>query len=168
MVPALFDFFRRVQSNKYILPDVFRAGAVVTAVSAAILALTTVYIVLLVIDSKTRSGISTRTLPLQSFSLWFFALWLFAAQIPVSLFVSKRSIKVTASVFGVTIQDSDLKTIERQLGAKTMYKDYHYLLWVFTLAAAVVCLVASSSARASSTDEPVSSEKGTPQAAPTK
>ncbi|KAJ7182881.1 hypothetical protein C8R43DRAFT_968388 [Mycena crocata] len=152
--------------------DVFQSAAVVTTVTLIILALSTLYILLLVIDSNSRSGISTRTLPLQYFSLAFLALWLFAVQIPLSVFVSQRSIKVAASIGGVTIQDGVLKTIERALGAKTAYKDYYYLkllailpwfLFLFTLAAAVVGFLASSYARGSAaTGEPVSSEKGAP------
>ncbi|KAJ7149146.1 hypothetical protein C8R46DRAFT_1009784 [Mycena filopes] len=135
--------------------DVFRAGVVVTVVSAVIMVLCTLFIGLLVVDANKRSGISTRTLPLQYLSLAFFAVWLFATQIPVSVFVSKRSVKVSAMINGLNLPNGVIKTIERALGTNTAYKDFSYLKllaiipWfalIFTVAAAVVSFLASSRA----------------------
>ncbi|KAJ7916809.1 hypothetical protein B0H13DRAFT_1997115 [Mycena leptocephala] len=136
--------------------DVSQAGAVVATVSTLILVLCTLYIGLMVVDSNARSGISTRTLPLQYLSLAFLAVWLFATQIPLSLFVSTRSVQVSAFINGIKISDGFVKTVERALGTKTRYKDYDYLnllailpwfAFLFTLAAAVVSFLASSHAR---------------------
>jgi hypothetical protein len=80
----------------------------------------------MVVDSNARSGISTRTLPLQYLSLAFLAVWLFATQIPLSLFVSTRSVQVSAFINGIKISDGFVKTVERALGTKTRYKDYDY------------------------------------------
>jgi hypothetical protein len=105
---------------------VSQAGAVVATVSTLILVLCTLYIGLMVVDSNARSGISTRTLPLQYLSLAFLAVWLFATQIPLSLFVSTRSVQVSAFINGIKISDGFVKTVERALGTKTRYKDYDY------------------------------------------
>ncbi|KAJ7176845.1 hypothetical protein C8R46DRAFT_1346783 [Mycena filopes] len=135
--------------------DVFRAGVVVTVVSAVIMVLCTLFIGLLVVDANKRSGISTRTLPLQYLSLAFFAVWLFATQIPVSVFVSQRSVKVSAMINGLNLPNGVIKTIERALGTNIAYKDFSYLKllaiipWfalIFTVAAAVVSFLASSRA----------------------
>ncbi|KAF7377438.1 hypothetical protein MSAN_00165500 [Mycena sanguinolenta] len=139
--------------------DITQAGAVVTTISVLILILTTLYIALMVIDANARSGISTRTLRLQYISLSFLAIALFATEIPVSLFVSTRSAKVSASVDGFNLSDGTLKTIERALGAQTAYKDFSYLkllailpwfTFIFTLAAAIVSFLASSDSRSTS------------------
>ncbi|KAJ7220723.1 hypothetical protein GGX14DRAFT_431874 [Mycena pura] len=134
--------------------DVFHSGVVVTAVSGVIMVLCMLYIGLLIVDANARSGISSRTLPLQYITLGFLAAWLFATQIPVSLFVATRSVKVAASIDGINVPNGILKTIERALGAKTAYKDYDYLqllailpwfAFLFTAVAAVVGFLASSS-----------------------
>lgn len=154
----------------------FQAGVVVTTVSALIAILSTLYIGLLVIDSRRRSGISTRTLTLQYLTLGFLAIWLLATQIAVTVFVATRSVQVSASIDGLKLGDGIVKTIEQALGAKTAYKDYDYcasppsplspaipsnyvrhavillaiLPWftfLFTLIAAVVSFLASSHAR---------------------
>ncbi|KAJ6551136.1 hypothetical protein B0H19DRAFT_995614 [Mycena capillaripes] len=147
--------------------DVFQAGAVVTTISVLILVLSTLYIGLMVVDANARSGISTRTLPLQYLSLGFLAVWLFATEIPVSLFVSTRSAKVSASIDGIMLPNNVIKTVERALHAKTRYKDFSYLkllailpwfTFIFTVAAALVAFLASSRARrnASSKTAPAS------------
>ncbi|KAF7369240.1 hypothetical protein MVEN_00251700 [Mycena venus] len=156
--------------------DIFQSGAVVTTISALILVLTTVYIGLMVVDANARSGISTRSLPLQYITLAFLAVWLFATEIPVSLFVSTRSAKVSASIDGITIPDNLLKRIERALGATTAYKNFSYLkllailpwfAFIFTLAAAVVAFLASSRARGRSKGAtPVSSTEANKEAKP--
>ncbi|KAJ7040941.1 hypothetical protein C8F04DRAFT_1081077 [Mycena alexandri] len=145
--------------------DVFRAGVVVTVISAIIMVLCTIYIGLLVVDANARSGISTRTLPLQYLSLGFFAIWLFATEIPVSLFVSTRSVKVSAAIGGLELPNSVIQTIERALGTKIAYKDFSYLkliailpwfAFLFTVVAAVVSFLASSRADSGNTSNPES------------
>ncbi|KAF8176333.1 hypothetical protein K438DRAFT_1682002 [Mycena galopus ATCC 62051] len=154
--------------------DIFQAGAVVTAVSVIILVLTTMYIVLMVVDANARSGISTRTLPLQYISLGLFTLWLFATEIPVSLFVSTRSAKVSASIDGFNIPSGVLGTLEQALGAQTAYKDFSYLKllailpWftvLFTLAATIVSFLASFNARGNTSRRPLLS-RAEPKAEP--
>lgn len=164
--------------------DVFQSGVVVTTVSAVILVLCTLYIGLLLADSSRRTGVSTRTLVVQYATLGFFALWLFATQIPLTVFVTTRSIKVTAFIDGLPLPNNIVNTIERALGAKTKYSSYDYrasyirplkphtliscstvkllaiLPWfafLFTLVAAVVAFMASSHARRHAKAEPVSS-----------
>ncbi|KAJ7097546.1 hypothetical protein C8R44DRAFT_811608 [Mycena epipterygia] len=146
--------------------DVFQSGVVVTTVSAVILVLCTLYIGLLLVDSSRRTGVSTRTLVVQYATLGFFALWLFAAQIPVTVFVATRSVKVAASIDGLPLPSSIVNTIERALGAKTKYSSYDYLkllailpwfAFLFTVVAAVVAFMASSHARRHAKAEPVSS-----------
>ncbi|KAJ7444591.1 hypothetical protein B0H11DRAFT_1880580 [Mycena galericulata] len=136
--------------------DVFHAGIVVTVVSALIALLCTLYLALLLVDSSRRSGISTRTLSLQYLTLGFLAIWLLAAQIPVTLFYATRSVQVSASIGGIQVGSSIVKTIENALGAKTAYKDYDYLkliailpwfAFLFTLLAAIVSFLASTHAR---------------------
>ncbi|KAJ7722873.1 hypothetical protein DFH07DRAFT_897770 [Mycena maculata] len=161
--------------------DVFRAGVVVTTVSALIAVISTIYIGLLLFDSGRRSGISTRTLTVQYATLGFLAVWLFATQIPVTVFVATHSVQVSASIDGLTLGNGIVKTIEKALGAKTAYKDYNYLVllavlpWftiLFTLIAAVVSFLASSHARRTTSTKaaPVSSlgqvDSMTPATAP--
>ncbi|KAJ7621407.1 hypothetical protein FB45DRAFT_140732 [Roridomyces roridus] len=139
--------------------DVFRSGAVVTAGCATVIALCTLFIILLIFDRPSslsasgRPSMATRTLPLQYLSLGFFSLWIFSAQVPVTVFVAQRSPKIVASLAGITIPASVVKTIESSLGVRTRYKDYHYLILVavlpwftflFTLIAAVVSYLAST------------------------
>ncbi|KAJ7779162.1 hypothetical protein B0H16DRAFT_1878730 [Mycena metata] len=145
--------------------DIFQAGVVVTVISAVIMVLCIIYIGLLVVDANARSGISTRTLPLQYFSLGFFAIWLFATEIPVSLFVSTRSAKVSAAIDGLSLPNNVIKGIERALGTKIAYKDFSYLkliailpwfAFLFTVCAAVVSFLASSRAGSGNASNPES------------
>ncbi|KAF7303861.1 hypothetical protein MIND_00616000 [Mycena indigotica] len=133
--------------------DLFASGTVVTVVCGIIMVLCFVFTGVLLLDSNARSSIATRSLPIQFVSLGFLAVWLFASQIAVSNIIVMRSIKVSASIDGISVPDSVLKTVERALGAKTAYKGYDYLKllailpWftvVFTLAAAVVSFMAFS------------------------
>ncbi|KAJ7866937.1 hypothetical protein B0H14DRAFT_2731953 [Mycena olivaceomarginata] len=132
--------------------DVTQAGAVVATISALILILTTLFIGIMIIDANSRSGISTRTLPLQYISLGFLAVWLFATEIPLSHFIATRSARVVASINGIQLPSDALGVIERALGVSTAYKDFSYLkllailpwfAFLFTLVAAIVTFLAS-------------------------
>ncbi|KAJ6598189.1 hypothetical protein DFH09DRAFT_1356521 [Mycena vulgaris] len=136
--------------------DVFQSGVVVTTISALIVVLCTLFLGLLFLDSSRRSGLSTRTLVLQYLTLGFLVVWLFATQIPLTLFVATRSVKVEAFIDGIKLPDKFVTTIERALGAKTKYSSYDYLKllailpWFtlfFTFIAVVVTFVASLHAR---------------------
>ncbi|KAF8186075.1 hypothetical protein K438DRAFT_1835999 [Mycena galopus ATCC 62051] len=136
--------------------DVVQASAVTAAVAALILVLTTIYIVLMVVGSNGRSGISTRTLPVQYISLGFLSLALLATEIPVTLFVWKRSAKVSVSIGDFDIPSDTLSTIEQAMGVQTAYKSFSFLKlftilsWAtvfFTFIAAIVSFLASLNAR---------------------
>ncbi|KAK7052087.1 hypothetical protein R3P38DRAFT_3172420 [Favolaschia claudopus] len=151
-IEAQVPSFAKVSLNA---TDVSVAGAVATIASVFVAFLSVGYIVLMIVDANTRSGVSTRTLPLQYISLSFLALWLFASAIPVSLFVNTRSAKLSVSIAGIPISDRTLQLILDALKLSTAYKDLNYLrllaifpwiAFVFTLVAAVVSFLASSSA----------------------
>ncbi|KAJ7054178.1 hypothetical protein C8F01DRAFT_497987 [Mycena amicta] len=136
--------------------DLFAAGAVVTAVCGIIMALCFAFIALIAIDANTRSGISTRTLPIQFISLGFLSTWLFATQIAVSDFVARRSVKVSATIDGFKVPNGIVKTIEQAFGEKTAYKDFEYLrllavlpwfAFIFTVISAIISFLAVSRRR---------------------
>ncbi|KAF7313916.1 hypothetical protein HMN09_00549800 [Mycena chlorophos] len=133
--------------------DLLAAGAVTAAVSALIMVVSFVFLIVIVLDGagKTRSGLSTRTLPMQFGSLAFLAVWLFATEVAVTDFVATRSVKVSATLDGIPVPDSIIRLIERALDEKTAYKDFGFLkllailpwfTFLFTAVAAVVALIA--------------------------
>ncbi|KAJ7671996.1 hypothetical protein B0H17DRAFT_1335341 [Mycena rosella] len=149
--------------------DVFQSSAVVTTVSALILVLCTVYFIILLVDIKSRSGVSTRTLTLQYLSLAICVIVLFATQVAVSIFVSTRSVKVSASVDGLALPDSVVQTVERELGVSTEYSSFEYLVliavlpwftFLFTLIAVIVTFIASRRETSSGTTGSSSRRKG--------
>jgi len=128
--------------------DVFRSGAVITAVSALIAVLSFIYILMLLLSRR----LSNRLLPFEWISLAFCAVWLFATQIPFTHFFATRSAQVHAFVGTVELPSSIVQTLQNQLGFTNVYKDISYLrllailpwfAFLFTAVAAGVSFVAS-------------------------
>nr|GAT60637.1 predicted protein [Mycena chlorophos] len=140
--------------------DLLAAGAVVAAVSALIMVISFVFLIVIVLDGagKTRSSLSTRTLPMQFGSLAFLAVWLFATEVAVTDFVATRSVKVSATLDGIPVPDSIIRLIERALDEKTAYKDFGFLKllailpWFAFLSTAVAAVVAFIALRRQGTE----------------
>jgi len=130
--------------------DVFTSGIVLTTVCATIVVICTIYFLLLAL-SPTRF---TRTLRIQGGILAFFATWLFATLVPFTLFVARRSAKITARIGNIQLPDSVIQGAEKEFGTTSVYRQIGYLrlvailpwfAFLFTVIAAVVQFHAASS-----------------------
>jgi len=128
--------------------DIFVVGVVATTVSALTAFLLFNYAALQFL----RPALATRTLRLQSFSIFFCAIWLFATQIPFTVYYATRAARVTAFIGTVQLPDAVIKSVEKTLGTSSVYREIPYLRapaiipWIaliFFLIAASVLLAAS-------------------------
>ncbi|EIW55806.1 uncharacterized protein TRAVEDRAFT_22244 [Trametes versicolor FP-101664 SS1] len=135
--------------------DVFKVGCVVTAVCAALAALSLASLVLLLFTRPAKSGaaLSTRTLPLQGGLFAFLTLWLFAALVAMTDFVANREAKVTAFIGTLQLQPAVIKTVEAQLGVTSVYREIDYLRlavilpWIAFLFGAISTALSFAAAR---------------------
>lgn len=104
--------------------DVENSGIVLTTVAALIASLTFLMILYHLFMSKTSR--SPRASLLQSAVLGFCTVWLFAAQVPFTLFFATRSAKVRAFVGKVELPAQVIHSVEKALGATSVYKDIPY------------------------------------------
>jgi len=131
--------------------DAFDAGVFATTASTLISVLVFNYVTMM-LSSKMRA-FSTKTLRLQSYSLFFSSVWLVGAQIPFTLFFATRSADVRAFIGGVQLPATIVEATEKAMGTTAVYKKMGYLRlsavfpWLtilFTTIAAVVLLMAAS------------------------
>lgn len=112
--------------------DVFKTGAVITAVCLVIFVLTTLYLVILL--ARPTSFTRPRFIASQGGILAFFAFWLFAALVPYTQFFRTRSAIITATLDGTPIPQSVVQSLVQSQGAQhgltPVYKDHEYRkLW---------------------------------------
>ncbi|KAF9443643.1 hypothetical protein P691DRAFT_679154 [Macrolepiota fuliginosa MF-IS2] len=147
------DFAPRGTQVDINVNDVFRTGAIISAVSIVIFVLTSLYLILLFFrpTSFTRSRIVTA----QGSLLAFFAVWLFATLVAYTHFFRTHSAIVNASINGLPLPDTLIRGVEKELGVTPVYKNIAYLRLVailpwfnllFTISAAVVLFMAASRA----------------------
>ncbi|KAF5354186.1 hypothetical protein D9756_006919 [Leucocoprinus leucothites] len=158
--------------------DVFKTGAIITAVCIVIFVLTSVYLAILLI--RPTSFTRPRIIAIQGGILAFFAAWLFAALVPYTHFFRTRSAGISASLGGRPIPQSILQplinSIERQTGITPRYRDHGYLRlvailpWItllFTIIASVTLYVAASRSKTLHHTRPAAESAGGKDAAET-
>ncbi|KAI0826706.1 hypothetical protein BC628DRAFT_1319898 [Trametes gibbosa] len=107
--------------------DVFKVGCVVTAVCAALAALSFVLLLFTRSTTKAAAPLSARTLPLQAILFSFLSVWLFASLVAMTDIVANRQAKVSAFIGTLQLQDSIIKAVEAQLGVTSVYREIDYL-----------------------------------------
>jgi len=139
--------------------DVFKAGAVITAVCIVIFLLTSAFLALLFFRPTARARSNT----IQGGLLAFFATWLFATLVAYTQFFRTRSAVIRASLNGVAIPQSLIDALEKQNNLSPVYRKLLYLRLVailpwftllFTIIASVILFMTASRSNANAAAGP--------------
>ncbi|KAG2117035.1 uncharacterized protein F5147DRAFT_768424 [Suillus discolor] len=99
----------------------------VCAVMAAVCALLTILSLVSTFSQISSIGRKQRLLRLQAFLILFGALWLLATVIACDVLFATGSTKITATVGGVALPQSDIQQFEQSIGVSPEYSKQSYL-----------------------------------------